>query len=207
MKAAVLYLRARHFGVAVPVVVIIGLGLYGLAALMVQSGAFGDQALIPTVVIGPIALAIVVASTVDDASDEIVRASPFRFGIARLGHIFGLALISALVLVPLGTFSNMALSSPAAIRNLAGYTGLALVTAWFATGRWAWVPPVIYGAGALTVEGAARSGHLFFWPTRPDASASAWWVAAMLFSLGLIACVVRRPFGLERGVGDEVPSA
>jgi hypothetical protein len=181
---------------------VIGGILYAVASLMVRSGSFGDQALIPTVVIGPIALAIAVTSTVDDPSDEILRAAPFRIGRARVGHVLALVFLAALVLLPLSSFPEMVLSSPAGIRNLVGYTGLGLVTAWFTTGRWAWVAPFVYGLGALTVEGAARTGHLFFWPTRPDGSAIAWGIAVVLFGLGLVACAVRRPVRFENDTSD-----
>lgn len=197
-----LYIKSRNIALAAPAIVAIGGLLYGVGGLMVRADTFAEQALIPTVVIGPIALAIAVISTIDDPSDEIVRAAPFRFGIARVGHVLALVFLASLALLPLSTFPNMALSAPASIRNLAGYTGLGLVTAWFATGRWAWVAPVIYGLGALTVEGAARTGHLFFWPSRPNNAASASIVALVLFGLGLVACAVRRPIRFENDTSD-----
>lgn len=202
MNTLALYIRSRRVSVAVPTIVVVGAVMFAVANLMVRSDSFGDQALIPTVVIGPIALAIAVTSTVDDPSDEIVRAAPFRIGRARVGHVLGLVFLAALVLLPLSTFPEMVLSSSAGIRNLLGYTGLGLVTAWFISGRWAWVAPVVYGLGALTVEGAARSGHLFFWPTRPDGSAIAWGIAVVLFGLGLVACAVRRPVRFENDTSD-----
>lgn len=202
MITLTLYMRSQHLSVAAPAIVAVGAVMYAVASLMVGSGSFGDQALIPTVVIGPIALAIAVISTVDDPSDEIVRAAPFRFGVARVGHILGLVILAALVLLPMSIFPEMALSAPAGIRNLVGYTGLGLVMSWFATGRWAWVAPVIYGLGALTVEGAARSGHLFFWPTRPNGATMAWVIAVVLFGLGLVACAVRRPIRFENDTSD-----
>lgn len=202
MKPLVLYLRAHIVSIAAPAIIVIGGVLYAVASLMVRSDSFGDQALIPTVVIGPIALAIAVTSTVDDPSDEIVRAAPFRMSRALVGHVLGLVFLAALVLLPLSTFPEMVLSAPAGIRNLVGYTGLGLTASWFTTGRWAWVAPVVYGLGALTVEGAARTRHLFFWPTRPDSSAIAWGIAVVLFGLGLVACAVRRPVRFENDTSD-----
>jgi hypothetical protein len=202
LKPLVLYLRAHIVSIAAAAIIVIGGILYAVASLMVRSDSFGDQALIPTVVIGPIALAIAVTSTVDDPSDEILRSAPFRIGRARVGHVLVLVFLAALVLLPLSTFPGMVLSAPAGIRNLVGYAGLGLVTSWFTTGRWAWVAPVVYGLGALTVEGAARSGHLFFWPTRPDSSAIAWVIAVVLFGLGLVACAVRRPVRFENDTSD-----
>jgi len=202
VNSMALYIRSRHVSVAAPVIVVGGTVMYAVAMLMVRSDSFGDQALIPTVVIGPIALAIAVISTVDDPSDEILRAAPFRLGRARLGHVLGLVVLAALVLLPLTTFPDMVVSAPAGIRNLVGYTGLGLVASWFTAGRWAWVPPVVYGLGALTVEGAARSGHPFFWPTRPNDNLTAWLIGVALFGLGLMACAVRRPIRFENEASD-----
>ncbi|MBA3360534.1 MAG: hypothetical protein H0T94_03520 [Acidimicrobiia bacterium] len=193
MTGTIRYLRARRVPGAVAALGMISFAAFLVARVMVGAGEFAEQALIPVVVVGPAAAAVAALITLDEPSLEIALAAPFRLGVARALQMTILMLGAVVVFAPLGQFEGMRLGFPAAARNVVGYTGLGLVVGPWAGATWAWIAPTVYVVSALTIEGAARTGTLLFWSTRPDWDTASWAVAALLMAAGLVACLIDRP--------------
>jgi len=186
MTGVVAYVRSHRLGWAS-----LGLGLAGvvtflLAEVFVRQKHFYEMALVPASAMGPLVMAVVIGATVDEPTDEIAAAAPRRLRLWTVGHVLVVLLLGAVCLAPLAGYPNVDWGLAAAVRNLAGFTGLALLTAAVVGCVWAWTVPVAYGLGAYALEGLNRTESLLAWPLFPDRRAAGLVVAALLLSAGLL---------------------
>ncbi|MEX1043864.1 MAG: hypothetical protein WD020_04445 [Acidimicrobiia bacterium] len=185
MTGVVGYVRSHRLGWAGMGVGVAGVATFLLAELYVRQEHFYEMALIPAVAFGPLVMAVVIGATVDEPAGEISVAAPRRLRLWTIGHVLAALTVAALCLVPLGSYPDVDWGLAAALRNLAGFTGLALLTATVTGGVWAWTVPVAYGMGAYALEGLNRSGSLLAWPLFPDRRIAGHVVAVLLLAAGL----------------------
>ena len=185
MTGLVGYARSRRFGWACLGVVSAGVATFLLAESFVRQEHFFEMALIPASALGPLVMAVVIGATVDEPADEIAAAAPRRLRLWTVGHVLAVLSVGAVCLSPLATYPNVDWGLAAALRNLAGFTGLGLLTAAVTGGVWAWTVPVAYGLGAYAIEGLNRTGSLLAWPLFPDRRVAGHVVAVLLLGAGL----------------------
>lgn len=202
MRGMVLYARSRRLGWVTLSLVIVGVAVSAIGAAYVRVDDFGDMALLPTVVLGPVPAAVLVLVTIDEPSAEIGLAAARRLRWWRLGHVALLVGVCVVVFAPLSRHAAMSWGYSAALRNLFGYLGIGLLAGALWGAKWAWTGPMLYGLGGFLLEAQVRSGSLLYWPARPDRSGAAWMAASSLALVGVAAILRRRATGM---VDDDDP--
>jgi hypothetical protein len=202
MRGLVLYARSRHLWVVAASLVAVGVAVSLVGAAYVGLDEYGDMALLPAAVLGPVPAAILILVTIDEPSAEIALAGARRLHWWRLGHLTLLSAVPVAAYAPLARHSDMAWGYPTAVRNLFGYLGIGLVAGAIWGARWAWTGPMLYGLGGFLIEAQSRSGSLVYWPARPDRDTAAWMAASSLTLVGLAAISRRRTGGV---VDDDDP--
>lgn len=203
MRLFTLYLRSRRAGFA-------GVGLIAVAILgwigsdwMLQMPKFGGasgHALILAILLMPILSGCVIALTTLSPFGENERAVSRSLPALRLVHLGTLLLWAALTFAVVGRHWAHPASELMLARNLAGFTGLALLGAWLLGGRLSWVLPIAFG-GVVTITGrdAANQFAWWAWSIRPgnDALAALLALAALVVGLAAVALL-----GPRERVGD-----
>lgn len=115
----------------------------------------------------------------------------------RFGHLSALLFFAAFVLSGALLAFDLDGARPeypllVLLRNLAGFSGLALVTAWIVGTHLSWVPPFAAAIAYLTIMGTGGD-PISRWAMRSyDGShGSAWVVALVLLLLGVVAVSLR----------------
>lgn len=196
MRGFVLYSRCRRLPWAVAALVLVGAVASLVGAVYVGRDEFGDMALLPTVVLGPLPAAALILVTIDEPSMEIALAGWRNLQRWRLGHVAALVAIPIVAYLPLATHSGMAWGYPSAIRNLFGYLGIGLAVGAIWGAKWAWAGPLLYGMGGFLLEAQIRSESLLYWPARPDGEVGAWIIVVGFAALGTVLISRRRIGGM-----------
>jgi len=196
MTGLVLYARSRRLGWVAVGLVAVAAAISLIGAAYVGLDEYGDMALLPTVVLGPVPAAILILVTIDEPSAEIARAGARLLHWWRLGHLGVLVGVTGAALSPLARHAGMAWGYPTAVRNLFGYLGIGLVAGAIWGAKWAWAGPMLYGLGGFLLEAQSRSGSLLYWPARPDADTAALIAASSLAVIGVAAISRRRTGGV-----------
>ncbi len=139
-----------------------------------------------TLMLVTVSAAAVIATTTrtpfGDPEHTASRSLPFL----RLIHLAALTTAAGLGLTIAGQTATYGMSAPAMVRNLAGLTGIALLTAALLGPHLAWTTPL----GYVMYCGAQLDQHvsnLGTWPTRPAADHTATAIAAILLAAGVTA--------------------
>lgn len=86
-----------------------------------------------------------------------------------------------------------AYSTPAAVRNILGFTGIALLAATALVSTTAWLPTVAFAVTAVVAGAEAGVPHSWAWPIRPNDDELSWTVAVALLVVGAAALLPRGP--------------
>lgn len=172
MRLAYLFLRSRQAGRA-----FVLLALVVAATWLWRRVAAGDALSTMLLIITPslAAAAVIGAGTSSSLADLEATASRVLPPL-RLGHVGGLLGLMALGLLAVGGALDMTL-----MRDLAGFTGLALLTARLAGSAVSWIVPLGYGALAMLVG----AGQHWAWPIAEATDREAMLIAGVLLTLGL----------------------
>ncbi len=203
MRLFSLYLRSRRAGfAAVSLIAVAVFGWIG-ADWMLQLPQFGGAsgyALIPAILLMPILSGCAIALTTPSPFGETERAVSRSLPALRLLHLGGLLLWAALTLAVVARHWAHPASELMLARNLAGFTGLALLGAWLLGGRLSWVIPIAYG-GVVTLTGrdAPNQFAWWAWSIRPGDDALAAFLAMAALVVGLAAVSLMGP---RERVGD-----
>jgi hypothetical protein len=180
MRLVALYLRSRLAGRTVAVLVTIA-ALTWLWLWWASASAI-TLTLLPLAM--PLAAAAVIGAGTGSPFGESETTASRSLGPLRLGHATGLLLIGALTLVLAGLHWSVPDSVWTLIRNLAGFTGLALLTARVLGGGLSWVTPLGYAVLSLLAVQSGPASH-WAWPVYAGADREAAVIAAALLLLGL----------------------
>jgi len=174
MKLAYLFLRSRQAGRAVALLAVVV-----AATWLWRRVAAGDALSTMLLIITPslAAAAVIGTGTFSPLADLEATASRVLPPL-RLGHVGGLLGLMAPGLLAVGGALDGAL-----VRDLAGFTGLALLTARLAGSAVSWIVPLGYGALAMLVG----AGQRWAWPIAEARDREAMLIAGALLALGLVA--------------------
>jgi hypothetical protein len=112
--------------------------------------------------------------------------------LALCGAAIGfLCLFAAIVYDPQASIGLVG-GTLAVVRNLLGFTGVALVLSLFVGGLVSWIGPLAYVALCQFAAIAAYSEPLT-WASRPPADRGGWIAAMVVFAVGLAAYTIRGP--------------
>jgi hypothetical protein len=197
LRLAWLYLVSRRVHVALTAVA--GLGAVLWAALHWHwsvAGGPAAQQVVPLVI--ETGTAAVIALTTYGPFGEPERASGRSLPYLRLGTAVGLTAAAAGLLAAGATAGYLPGGTVAMLRNLAGLTGIGLLSAAALGGALAWAGPMAY---LLVAEGALAGGWTtpWAWPARAPHDAGGALCAALVAAAGIAVITVR---GARESVGD-----
>jgi hypothetical protein len=175
-----LHLRSRRVPPALALIAAIAATLRGVQPWTEGTGEFA--------VMLPLALAVaaaaVIAASTQGPFGEPERAT-YPLPWLRLAQVVTVLLTAAGLL----GIARLGHDPLAAIRNLAGFTGLALLTATLISAPLSWITPLAY---AIYCSGPVDIGavNLWSWPALPSGNHAATLIAASLLVAG-VACLTR----------------
>jgi len=177
MRLLFLHVRSRRAGWALACigasVILTWLGLREVSEI-------GAQLRFAAIVL-PLMPAVVIGGSAWSPFSEPEAVAGSRLPLLRVSHLGGLLLISGAGLLLVASGWSGAEIELVLARNLAGYTGLALIGARLLGAGIGWVAPLGYASLALVVDASTRLG----WPQRIPVDRSSMAVAALLLVAGL----------------------
>lgn len=193
------WLFARSRRTLSAVLIITGLGLVerllGAASLKLSH----DNSLsIPWTVITPAIAATVIGASTRSVMGRLEQRTVRSLAGLRATHLTAMLLIAVIVTTVSSTALAGDISAPAALRNLIGFTGLALISATILGGNLAWPLPIGVALATLTAGASQGRPRTWAWPIHHNQDASALLVATLLLVLGgalVISYGTREPLG------------
>lgn len=159
--------------------------------LMSRPTSSGPIDRLPVALLAPLVVAVLVASTLIAADEELERTGARRWRRERLMHVLvlvtvGGAAVSVGALVPSTGYGAAELA-----RNTLGCVGMVTLFTPFLGGRLAWTPAFGYVAIAYFVgpQPIESDTGWSMWPVQVSGSTSTWWVCAAWFVVGVTAYV------------------
>jgi hypothetical protein len=132
------------------------------------------------------AAATIIATSAGSPFGEAENTASRPLPLLRLTHLVTLTGIALAAVGPTALTTTYAISGPAVLRDLAGLTGIALLSAALLGAHLAWAAPlgyVVYCGGELDLH----ISNLRSWPTLPAGNHPATFLAAALLTAGLAA--------------------
>lgn len=175
MTLTFLYLRTRRTGYALAALAVVA--LTGWLWQVLSRNSTGSSTFLHT--FAPLAAATIIGASLYTPMGELEATASRVLLPLRLKHLLLLLIFAALSFAILDSMPVLL------IRNLAGFTGLTLVSARIVGSSFAWIVPLCYGTLALLVGHDARwawSMHV-----APNGEAAVIAVALLLLGLGIIA--------------------
>jgi hypothetical protein len=183
-----LFARARRTQSAIVIVIALGLVQRVLGAASVKL-SHDNSLSVPWAVLVPIVAAAVVGTTSQSAVGQFELATVRSLPALRASHLLAMLLI-ATASTALGSVALAGdISAPAAIRNLLGFTGLALLSAASLGGNLAWAAPVAAGLTTLTVGASQGRPNNWAWPIHTNNDSTALLIAVALCAVGATAVI------------------
>ncbi|MEP7055261.1 MAG: hypothetical protein ABI912_08435 [Actinomycetota bacterium] len=144
------------------------------------------------------AAATVIAIAARNPFGESERAAGRWLPYLRLGSALAMTAIAATLLAAGSAAAQLPGGEAAAFRNMAGLTGIGLLSALLLGGGLAWVGPLAYAAVAeFTISAGWQTPWI--WPGRPAHDVGAALCAGLAFALGAALIAVLGPRELNRG--------
>lgn len=134
--------------------------------------------------------AAVIGVTTRSPFGEPERAAGRWLPFLRLGSGLALAAVAVGALAAGSVSAHLAGGTAGMVRDTAGFTGIALLTAVLAGGALAWIGPVAY-LGITTPALGAFWTTPWIWPAHPPHDRGAAICAALIFAAGLMLVTVR----------------
>ena len=151
-----------------------------------RSGVYSRQ--VPLTIEAGAAAVIGVATRSPFGEPE--RAAGRWLPFLRLGSGLALVLAAGFALAAGSASAHLAGGTAGMVRDTAGFTGIALLTAVLAGGALAWIGPVAYLGIATPALGAGWTTP-WIWPARPPHDRGAAICAAVVFCVGIAAITLR----------------
>ena len=194
MRLITLYLRARLAGRAVLVLAAVALATW-LWALWTGTESI-TVTLLPLTM--PLAAAAIIGTSTGSPFGESERTASRPLALLRAGHLSGLLGVAILALALAALPWGVADGGWLLVRNLAGFTGLALLTARVLGSGLSWAVPLGYAVLAL-LAAEAEQRPAWAWAARAATDRAAAVIAAALLLAGL-ALIAR--FGARDRLGE-----
>lgn len=146
---------------------------------------------VPWVVLLPVASAAVIGLAARTAVPELERGSARSLAWFRAGHTAAPTTVSAARTTLVTANLHDALTTAAAVRNLLGFTGLALLSATVLGGAQAWLLPAAMALPSMVVGASGGVPHAWAWPLDDNYDVSAGLIGVLLFAVGGAAVALR----------------
>jgi hypothetical protein len=194
LRLVALHAASRRVVTCLIVLVACAIALRTALHWLPRTGVFSRQ--IPLTI--EAAAAAVIGVTTRSPFGEPERATGRWLPFLRLGTCLALAAAAVGALAAGSAAGHLAGGTAGMLRDLAGFTGIALLTAVLLGGALAWIGPIAYLAVTLP---ALTSGWTtpWVWPARAPHDHGAAICAALVFAGGLAAITLR---GARDSVGD-----
>lgn len=180
MRFTVLYLHSRLAGQTVAALVAVALAAW-LWARWSGTDAI-TVTLLPLTM--PLAAAAIIGASTGSPFGESEAMASRPLGVVRAGHPMGLLLVAGLALALAGTWWNVPDGAWMLARNLAGFTGLALLAARVLGSGLCWVVPLGYAVLSLLAP-QAGAAPAWAWSVRAAIDREATVIAFALLFAGL----------------------
>lgn len=207
MRLVYLYLRSRRMSRSLITLALIAPVVWTLTRLLVPTSPYGvsSGSLTLLLVFGTLVAACVVGAGVGSPFGDTESTVALSLAPVRFGHLVFMLLWAGFVLSATLLAFDLDGARPeypllVLLRNLAGFSGLALAAAWSAGARFSWIPPFAAAIIYLTLMGTGGD-PLSRWAIRSydGIHVSSWLVALFIIALGI--AVVSR-FGSHETPGD-----
>ncbi len=197
VRLLTLYLRSRRAGWTLLVVALLAPCSWAGTAWLISRPevGVGRGALVPLLAFVTLAAAGVISAGSSSPFGDVERTVARPLPPLRLCHLAGLlsaaAVLLAAVLLTFDLAGAWPDPLPALLRNLAGFSGMALLTAWLAGARLSWTIPTTFGIGAyLAARRPDDSFAPWAWQMQPGQDVLSWTVALLLLAAGFgFACL------------------
>jgi hypothetical protein len=139
-----------------------------------------------------VAAAAVTATMTQSPFGESERIAASPLAVLRLTQLFILTTTAGITFALAAVTGTTAIGTAGILRNLAGFTGIALITAALLGGAHSWTAPLAY---TLLCGGAIdeQSSSEWTWPTLPAGDRNAALVAVALLVVGIAAVTFAGP--------------
>ncbi|MBG0568652.1 hypothetical protein [Actinoplanes aureus] len=186
MTGLILYARSRRILAALVVIAAVtGAGL-ALRSQVHQTYTASDSS-IPWIMFLPLVTAVAITFTARSPLHDLDLTAARPLARWRLTTVIGLSLLATASLTVLAAPLSGAHGTTAAVRNLYGFLGLALLGGRLLQGRAAWVPPMTWCLLTATLGDPTSHRLAWDWPVRPDDDFTALCIAALLAVAGVVA--------------------
>lgn len=181
-----MFARARRTSSALIIIVALGVISHLLGDASVRLSENSSLS-VPWVVVIPMATAAVIGISSRSAFSTIEAGTARALPALRLAHLAATLLIATAATL-WGSSGLVGEFGPAAaLRNLAGFTGLALISSLIFSGAAAWALPVAMGVSVLTAGASEGRPHNWAWPIHNNTDGTALLIAVLLLLIGTIA--------------------
>jgi hypothetical protein len=177
MTLALLYLRSRLTGWALLWLLVSAVGGWYLLSRVDESTLFVAMIAVPLLP------AVVIGASARSPFGDVEETASFPLPAMRSAHFLGLLLLGGGLLVLAAALSDVANVNWELARNLAGYSGLALLCGRLLGPSVSWLAPLAYATLNLYLDPASR----WAWPKRVPVDTWSIAVALTLITLGLVA--------------------
>jgi hypothetical protein len=137
-----------------------------------------------TLMLLTLSAAAVMAAATRNPFGEAEHTASSPLAVVRLTHVAILTATASATMVTAGWTASYGISATAILRNLAGFTGLALLTAALLGAHHAWTAPLAY-VMYCGAELDAQTSSLWSWPILPASNRAAAAIAAGLLIAGI----------------------
>lgn len=191
MRLAQLYLRSRSTCIAVMCLLGIAASAWACSGLYLQprSMSGGQSLLVPAMLLAPLASSVVIGVSTYSPFGEMERACSCRLYVLRLGHLLCLVLVSMSALAIAARPWEQQFAELVLWRNLAGFTGLALLGAWTLGSHLSWIVPLAYGLLSFLTGQVQRGSDVewagWAWPMRLTSDGPSVLITIALLIVGL----------------------
>jgi hypothetical protein len=190
MTGPLLFARARVIPLAM-----LGVLLVDVAIVLVGDrrliAAHGSDAGIPYATFLPLFAACIVGATARSAFWQFEEATARSMSLARSGCLLATTGMAALGVLLATRGLPGPIGQGAAVRNVLGLTGLALLSGTAFGGRLAWVCPTALVTTVVSFPARMTTAAAWGWPVSPDRDVTSWLIALGIFVLGMV-LVARR---------------
>lgn len=148
--------------------------------------------LYPVFVFAPVTIAGIVGVSARSPFDELEGLASRGLPLLRFVHLFGLFVVAAVVFVIIASGWDAPLAGPTLVRNLAGISGIALITARLLGAGLSWTAPFAFVMVAQ-FSGIDSQGELYRWAWHlwPVTDYTSDLIALALLAIGLLVVCFR----------------
>lgn len=184
-----LFLRSRRLPMTVAGIVllhVVGFAVGGRQLSMRPDSETGSDIGVPWLIFMPVAYACLIGLSLRSPLHDLDLTAARRLAAWRVVQVVALAVAAAVSLAVLTRGLTGPTGTASALRNLAGFLGLALLGSRLISGWLVWLPPTAWAITAAMLGDPTNTGLPWDWPVRYDIDYGAFALATLLLIGGLV---------------------